>query len=130
MKGLARVLQLSAGLSVGACLLVLWVYGQLQGGGGSPLSPEIVGVDLWPVIPADGSKTFGAVRFRDADGDIVQARFDVVEALDFAPFSEAVTLITVLGKWGTRGTGVGNFSCSGAGAARATASSRDRWGLP
>lgn len=87
MKSLVRIMQLSAALSIGAFLLVLWAYGQLQGGGGSPLSPEILGVDLRTTIPADGSKTFGAVRFRDSDGDIVQARFDVVEAVDFSPFS-------------------------------------------
>lgn len=156
MKGLVRVVWMGAVLGIGALLVVLWAYGQLQGGGGSPLSPEILGVDLWPTIPADGSKTFGAVRFRDADGDIAQARFDVVEAVDFAPFSfnpkvrgqtsgsfpffvfskipqkvrlrltlideagnqslpvefgfEAVMLISVLGKWGTRGIGEAQFN--------------------
>jgi DNA-binding beta-propeller fold protein YncE len=83
MKGLIRWVWV--GVVVG--VLAVWAHAQLQGGGGSPLSPEILGVELWPAIPADGSKTFGAVRFRDADGDIVQARFDVVEAVDFAPFS-------------------------------------------
>jgi hypothetical protein len=152
MKGLVRWVW--AGVVLG--VLAVLGYAQLQGGGGSPLSPEILGVDLRPTIPADGSKAFGAVRFRDADGDVVQARFDVVEAVDFAPFSfnpkikgqtsgsfpffvfskipqrvrlrltlideagnqsipvefsfEAVMLIEVLGKWGTRGAGEAQFN--------------------
>ncbi|MCL6642564.1 MAG: hypothetical protein K6T71_04485 [Candidatus Bipolaricaulota bacterium] len=34
-----------------------------------------------------GGSREGPGSSRDADGDIVQARFDVIEAVDFAPFS-------------------------------------------
>jgi hypothetical protein len=88
MKGLVRWVW--AGVVLG--VLAVLGYAQLQGGGGSPLSPEILGVDLRPTIPADGSKVFGAVRFRDADGDIVQARFDVVEAVDLRRFASTPRL--------------------------------------
>ena len=125
------------------------------GGGGSPFAPEITAIEFRKTIPADGSKVFGTVRFKDADGDISLAKFDVVSAVDFAPFSfnpkvkgqtqgifqffvfsaipqkvtlrvtlideagnkskaedfsfEAVTLINFLGKWGSFGTGDGQF---------------------
>jgi hypothetical protein len=38
-------------------------------------------------ITADGNGVTGHVRFRDLDGDIVQAEFEVVEALVFTPFA-------------------------------------------
>lgn len=58
-----------------------------QGGGGSPLAPEITFIDFPAQIPSDGSKVFGRVGFSDRNGDINLARFEVVSATDFAPFS-------------------------------------------
>ena len=50
-------------------------------------TPEITYIEFPGEITADGEPVTGAVGFRDPDGDIVEARFEVVEALLFAPFS-------------------------------------------
>lgn len=49
-------------------------------------APIILGVDFSKEIPADGNKFLGTVRFRDTDGDIVLAKFEVVQARLFSPF--------------------------------------------
>lgn len=48
--------------------------------------PVILSIDFPSRVPADGSDVSGEVRFRDPDGDIQWAYFDVVEATDFTPF--------------------------------------------
>ncbi len=50
-------------------------------------TPEILQVEFPKEITADGSSVTGHVRFRDLDGDVVQAEFEVVEALAFTPFA-------------------------------------------
>jgi len=58
-----------------------------QAGGGSPLAPEILFIDFPNTIASDGSREFGRVGFEDSDADIIQVRFEVVEATDFSSFS-------------------------------------------
>jgi hypothetical protein len=53
--------------------------------GGNP--PEITFLDFPREIPADGSKITGYAGFKDPDGDVAAANFDVVRAEDFQPFS-------------------------------------------
>jgi len=53
----------------------------------SSAAPVITGIDFPEEIEADGRKVPGTVHFRDKDGDIVQVKFDVVEAKLFEPFS-------------------------------------------
>jgi len=48
--------------------------------------PEILSVDLPETIPADDSDAGGTVYFKDNQGDIVEIRFDVVQASKFTPF--------------------------------------------
>jgi len=48
--------------------------------------PEILSVDLPETIPADDSDAAGTVYFKDNQGDIVEIRFDVVQARQFTPF--------------------------------------------
>lgn len=50
-------------------------------------TPEILQVEFPKEITADGNSVTGQVRFRDLDGDIVRAEFDVVEATVFTPFA-------------------------------------------
>lgn len=47
---------------------------------------DFYSIDFPSRVPADGSDVSGEVRFRDPDGDIQWAYFDVVEATDFTPF--------------------------------------------
>lgn len=51
---------------------------------GSP--PEIVALDF-PTSVTAGSRTSGSLQFRDLQGDIVSARFAVVEAQEFEPMT-------------------------------------------
>lgn len=51
-----------------------------------PGPPEIVAVDFPGQIPADGSSFDGVVRFKDPDGDINRAAFEVINAVDFSGF--------------------------------------------
>lgn len=48
--------------------------------------PTIKGIDFPKQIQADGKKVWGKVHFRDPDGDIVKAKFDVVKAKLFDSF--------------------------------------------
>jgi len=50
-------------------------------------APRVTAVDFPEKIRADGVKRWGRVQFHDHDGDITHARFDVVDALSFTPFS-------------------------------------------
>jgi hypothetical protein len=52
----------------------------------APSPPEITFVEFPDQIPADGEEVLGTVGFQDPDGDIVEVRFEVVEALLFEPF--------------------------------------------
>ncbi len=56
------------------------------GPGGGSSAPEIVGIEFPEEIEANGEEVIGYVAFRDPDGDIVEARFEVVEATLFEPF--------------------------------------------
>jgi len=49
--------------------------------------PEILSIDFPQQILADGSENIGYVFFKDPDGDIIKATFDVVKAVDFQSFS-------------------------------------------
>lgn len=51
-----------------------------------PAAPEILGIEFPEEIEANGEEVIGYVHFRDPDGDIVEARFEVVEATLFEPF--------------------------------------------
>lgn len=55
----------------------------------TPLSaaPVITGIDFPQEINVDGTKVPGIVHFQDGDGDILQAKFDVVEAQLFDSFA-------------------------------------------
>src|SRR4030067_930716 len=50
-------------------------------------TPEILQVEFPAEITADGENVTGHVRFRDLEGDIARAEFDVVEATVFTPFA-------------------------------------------
>jgi len=52
-----------------------------------PQPPVITEIEFPDEITADSSEVDGAVRFSDPDGDLAEARFEVVESLLFAPFS-------------------------------------------
>ena len=69
------------GLGLGLLLVVLLGLAQT----GSP--PEITFIDFPKEIPADGSEHIGYVGFKDPDGDVIRADFEVVRAVDFQPFS-------------------------------------------
>ncbi len=69
------------GLGLGLLLVVLLGLAQT----GTP--PEITFIDFPSEIPADGSEITGYVGFKDKDGDIATANFEVVKAEDFQPFS-------------------------------------------
>lgn len=49
--------------------------------------PEITFVDFPMEIPADGSEHTGYIGFKDPDGDVIRADFEVVRAVDFQSFS-------------------------------------------
>jgi hypothetical protein len=51
-----------------------------------PGPPTIISIDFPNQIPIDGSSLEGVVRFRDSDGDINWATFDVVSSVNFTPF--------------------------------------------
>jgi hypothetical protein len=72
-------------LIVAAVVIVLWEPWN-EKGPKEVEGPEIVRVDFPQQIQADGSKVTGTVHFRDPDGDIVKAKFEVVEAQLFDPF--------------------------------------------
>lgn len=52
----------------------------------SPIAPEVLSVEFPEEIPADGSEVAGTVRFRDPDADVIEARFEVVQAELFDSF--------------------------------------------
>lgn len=49
-------------------------------------APDIIFIDFPQQIQADGNKVPGFVGFKDADGDLAQAEFSVVQAKDLQPF--------------------------------------------
>lgn len=49
--------------------------------------PVILEIEFPEKIVADGQKVEGTVHFRDPDADIIEARFEVVEARIFDPFA-------------------------------------------
>ena len=49
-------------------------------------APEILSIQFPKEIPADGSEAHGTVTFQDPNGDIVDVRFEVVQAVLFEPF--------------------------------------------
>ena len=51
-----------------------------------PAPPTIISIYFPSQIPADGSPIDGDIRFRDPDGDVNRVIFDVISAVDFAPF--------------------------------------------
>jgi WD40 repeat protein len=53
--------------------------------GGS--APQITFIFFDAEIKADGTPASGLVGFKDPDGDVIKAVFDVVQATDFQPFS-------------------------------------------
>ena len=78
----ARVKKIrTIGLSLGLLLVVLLGLAQT----GTP--PEITFIDFPTEIPADGSEHTGYVGFKDPDGDVIRADFEVVSAVEFQPFS-------------------------------------------
>jgi len=50
-------------------------------------TPGIVAIEFPKKIQADGNEVLGTVKFRDSDGDIARADFEVVKAEAFEPFS-------------------------------------------
>jgi hypothetical protein len=67
-------------LGIGA---LLWLN---AGPADSSAAPEVLSVEFPEEIPADGSEVSGKVRFRDPDADVIEARFEVVEAELFDSF--------------------------------------------
>ena len=67
---------------------LLWLFGHKLAGPGpkADSAPEITRIEFPEEIEANGEEVIGYVHFRDPDGDIVEARFEVVEATLFAPF--------------------------------------------
>jgi hypothetical protein len=63
----------------------------------SSVAPTIVSVDFPSSIRADGTDASGTVRFRDSDGDLNYATFDVVSAVDFSGFGFDPTSFLVSG---------------------------------
>lgn len=49
-------------------------------------APEILSIQFPKEFAADGSEAHGTLTFQDPNGDIVDARFEVVEAVLFEPF--------------------------------------------
>jgi peptide/nickel transport system substrate-binding protein len=60
-------------------------------------APAILSVEFPSNIRADGTDTPGTVRFRDPDGDVNYATFDVVRGLDFTGFGFDPTEFLVSG---------------------------------
>lgn len=71
-----------------AALGLLWLFAFRPAGAGpgAPSAPEIVKIEFPEEIEADGEEVIGYVHFRDPEGDVVEARFEVVEATLFEPF--------------------------------------------
>jgi len=70
-----------------AALLVWLAGGALKPSSPAPsAAPQITAIDFPEEIRADGEEVMGTVEFIDPDGDIVEARFEVVEAVLFEPF--------------------------------------------
>ncbi|NQT93466.1 MAG: hypothetical protein HQ559_11960 [Lentisphaerae bacterium] len=55
--------------------------------GYSANAPRVTGIKFPSAIRGDGKNTKGYVSFSDPNGDIASVRFDVVNAIDFTPFS-------------------------------------------
>jgi len=53
----------------------------------SSAAPVITSIEFPKEIEADGEDVTGTVEFFDPDGDIIEARFEVVEAVLFESFS-------------------------------------------
>jgi YVTN family beta-propeller protein len=49
--------------------------------------PEIIALNFPEKITSDGRSVEGIVSFKDPDGDLIRADFEVIEAQNFAPFS-------------------------------------------
>jgi hypothetical protein len=75
----ARKAAVMGGIALAALLIS---YFTLRGG--SP--PEILGIEFPPTIPAGSKDALGSIRFKDPQGDVVAAKFDVVEATQFEAF--------------------------------------------
>ena len=87
-------------------------FGWLTSGGGpvgsgnaqipaSPV-PVILGIEFPENIPANGGEVMGRVRFADPNGDLVLARFELVDAIAFEGFTIDLT--------GAEGIERGNFT--------------------
>jgi len=69
--------------------------GWLTSGGGGPATlsqqaspaPVINAIEFPPQIPASGDPVQGLIRFSDPEGDLAEARFEVLEAVAFENFS-------------------------------------------
>jgi hypothetical protein len=75
---------------VAAVVLLLWLgSGAFRAPVAGPTpsaAPTIVAIEFPQEISADGEEVIGLVTFRDPDGDVVEARFEVVQALIFESF--------------------------------------------
>jgi hypothetical protein len=69
-----------------AVVVSLSVWGVMQGQQGGS-APQITFIFFDAEIKADGTPASGLVGFKDPDGDVIKAVFDVVQATDFQPFS-------------------------------------------
>lgn len=69
-----------------AALGLLWLFAFRPAGPGTSSAPEIVKIEFPEEIEANGEEVIGYVSFRDPDGDVVEARFEVVEATLFESF--------------------------------------------
>lgn len=83
-----RVLIALVAVIVGVGVIVLLWLGI---GGGlscrpSGSTPQITSIEFPKEIQADGQEVVGTVGFKDPDGDIVEARFEVVQAVLFESF--------------------------------------------
>lgn len=88
MNGIPTWLLVALGVLVGLAVVVLLIpHPTPPAPTPKTNAPEIMQVQFPAEITADGNSVAGHVRFRDLDGDVVQAEFEVVEALVFTPFA-------------------------------------------
>ncbi|OGF54354.1 MAG: hypothetical protein A2Z21_07490 [Candidatus Fraserbacteria bacterium RBG_16_55_9] len=68
--------------------LLIWIGSGVHRGPTPPPSaaPTITSIEFPEQIQADGQEVLGSVGFQDPDGDIIEVRFEVVQAILFEPF--------------------------------------------
>ena len=74
-------------LALAIAALILWLGSGVFSSYPAPsATPEITSVEFPKEIQADGQEALGTVSFQDPNGDILEARFEVKQAVLFEPF--------------------------------------------